>query len=230
MDSLAAIKVTFFQECEEQLGELESGLLAMENGDRDPETVNAVFRAVHSIKGGAGAFSLEPLVRFAHVFETTLDDVRANRLVADSNVIKVMLRAADILADHVRAARDETGIDEDRSAVLASELAALGGKTVTVPETEIEGLDFKPVQFDPMPDFQPIAFAMEPEVETGGTVWTVNRIGLSGAAMIGRDFRVQGDVGVNQNSNRFNIPGEELTAFEGRARITWVPRWRIRFD
>ena len=64
MDPMAAIKQTFFQECEEQLAELETGLLAMESGDHDPETVNAVFRAVHSVKGGAGAFSLEDLVRF----------------------------------------------------------------------------------------------------------------------------------------------------------------------
>ena len=54
MDPMAAIKQTFFQECKEQLGELETGLLAMQGGDSDPETVNAVFRAVHSIKGGAG--------------------------------------------------------------------------------------------------------------------------------------------------------------------------------
>jgi two-component system chemotaxis sensor kinase CheA len=98
VDPLEAIKVTFFQECEEQLSELEAGLLAMEQGETDSETVNAVFRAVHSIKGGAGAFSLEPLVRFAHVFETTLDDVRAGKLAPDNNVVKVMLRAADVLA------------------------------------------------------------------------------------------------------------------------------------
>ena len=61
MDPMAAIKQTFFQECEEQLAELETGLLAMESGDHDSETVNAVFRAVHSVKGGAGAFSLEDL-------------------------------------------------------------------------------------------------------------------------------------------------------------------------
>jgi two-component system chemotaxis sensor kinase CheA len=152
VDSLEAIKVTFFQECEEQLAELESGLLAMEGGDRDPETVNAVFRAVHSVKGGAGAFSLGPLVRFAHVFETTLDDIRANRLNADDRVVKVMLRAADVLADHVRAARDETGIDEDRSASLAGELADLSGRGK--PEAaadEIEGLDFKPSRPRPPP-------------------------------------------------------------------------------
>jgi two-component system chemotaxis sensor kinase CheA len=169
LDSLAAIKVTFFQECEEQLGELESGLLAMEGGDRDPETVNAVFRAVHSVKGGAGAFSLEPLVRFAHVFETTLDDIRAGRLAADVQVVKVMLRAADILADHVRAARDGGEVDEERSAALASELAALGGGKVTAPPSDtIDGLDFKPVQFE-MPDFAPVTFAPEP----AGQTWTV---------------------------------------------------------
>ena len=55
MDELEAIKVTFFQECEELLADLEGGLLAMQEGVGDIETVNAVFRAVHSIKGGAGA-------------------------------------------------------------------------------------------------------------------------------------------------------------------------------
>ena len=70
MDTMAAIRETFFQECEEQLGELEVGLIAMDEGDADSETVNAVFRAVHSIKGGAGAFKLDRLVRFAHTFET----------------------------------------------------------------------------------------------------------------------------------------------------------------
>ena len=120
MDPLAAIRDTFFQECEEQLAELESGLLAIEEGDHDPERINAVFRAVHSIKGGAGAFGLDALVRFAHVFETTLDEMRSGGLEADDHVLKVMLRAADVLADHVAAARG-TGpdVDPERSIALA---------------------------------------------------------------------------------------------------------------
>lgn len=134
MDPLEAIKITFFQECEEQLSELETGLLAMEQGDSDPETINAVFRAVHSIKGGAGAFSLEPLVRFAHVFETTLDDVRAGKLAATNIVVKVMLQAADVLADHVRAARDGGTVEEARSAALAQALEALGEPGVATAE------------------------------------------------------------------------------------------------
>lgn len=125
------IKEIFFQECEEQLAELESGLLKLNDGDRDPETVNAVFRAVHSIKGGAGAFGLDDLVAFAHVFETTLDCVRSNKLEPTQDVLKVMLRSADVLADLTNAARDGGSVDESRTRGLVKELEALAnGETV----------------------------------------------------------------------------------------------------
>jgi two-component system chemotaxis sensor kinase CheA len=149
-----AIKVTFFQECEEQLAELEAGLLVMEAGDADSEVVNAVFRAVHSIKGGAGAFGLDDLVRFAHVFETALDDVRAGKLAPDPHsVVKPMLRAADILADLVRAARDGAPADEGRVKLIADELAAMASGEP--PEEE----DLSSIVFDfaptPYPDEEP---------------------------------------------------------------------------
>ncbi|MCV9998770.1 chemotaxis protein CheA [Pararhizobium sp. YC-54] len=119
------IKEIFFQECEEQLAELESGLLRLNDGDRDPETVNAVFRAVHSIKGGAGAFGLDDLVSFAHVFETTLDCVRSNKLEPTQDVLKVMLKSADVLADLTNVARDGGSVDQARSLQLIRELEAL---------------------------------------------------------------------------------------------------------
>ncbi|MBU6396836.1 MAG: chemotaxis protein CheA [Rhodospirillales bacterium] len=120
-DPLAAIKITFFQECDEQLSELESGLLAMENGIADSETVNAVFRAVHSMKGGAGIFGFDTLISFAHTFETALDGVRSGTLSATAPVIAVFLRAADLLADLVRAARENTAGDEARINALRME-------------------------------------------------------------------------------------------------------------
>ena len=119
------IKEIFFQECEEQLAELETGLLALNDGDTDPETVNAVFRAVHSIKGGAGAFGLDDLVGFAHVFETTLDCVRSQTLEPTPDVLKIMLRSADVLADLTAAAREGGSVDAERTGVLAKELQAL---------------------------------------------------------------------------------------------------------
>ncbi len=157
MDPMEAIRQTFFQECEEQLVELESGLLALQNGASDGETVNAVFRAVHSVKGGAGAFGLDSLVRFAHVFETALDALRSDQLSPTPDMLRTMLRAADVLADLVRGARGGNGPDERRVADTAAELAALTEAkpgVVQAPETPavapdddgFSGFDFHPVQ------------------------------------------------------------------------------------
>ncbi|WP_061929645.1 chemotaxis protein CheA [Aureimonas sp. AU22] len=127
MDTMAAIRATFFEECAEQLQELEAGLLAMEGGQTDSETVNAVFRAVHSIKGGAGAFNLDALVQFAHAFETVLDLVRSERLEADQAVVRVLLRSADVLTDLVTAARDGGTVEPSRPQGLMAELSVLAG-------------------------------------------------------------------------------------------------------
>ncbi|MGO4841222.1 Hpt domain-containing protein, partial [Rhizobiaceae sp. 2RAB30] len=98
-------------------------MLAIERQESDSETINAVFRAVHSIKGGAGAFGLDELVRFAHTFETTLDLMRSNALEIDGGLVKLMLRSADGLADLVRFSRDGTDLDRARIAQLNGELA-----------------------------------------------------------------------------------------------------------
>ncbi|HWA62296.1 MAG TPA: Hpt domain-containing protein, partial [Caulobacteraceae bacterium] len=124
MDELEQIKATFFQECDELLADLESGLLAMEAGTGDAETVNAVFRAVHSVKGGAGAFGLEALVRYAHVFETLLDDVRSGKIEAAAELVRTLLRAADVLSDQVSAARTDGAPDEAATAAMVAELEA----------------------------------------------------------------------------------------------------------
>jgi two-component system, chemotaxis family, sensor kinase CheA len=152
---MATIKQTFFQECEEQLVELEAGLLAMNEGAADAETVNAVFRAVHSIKGGAGAFKLDDLVRFAHIFETTLDQVRAGELAPTPEVMKIVLRAADILADLVAAARDGGQVDEATWLPLLEEFRALSGGS---------GADSRGASGlgeEVPPDFQPVLMAFD---------------------------------------------------------------------
>jgi two-component system chemotaxis sensor kinase CheA len=162
-----ALRQIFFQECEEQLAELESGLLEIESGDSDSEIVNAVFRAVHSIKGGAGAFAIEDLVRFAHVFETVLDEVRKGRLAAAGQVVETLLRSADVLADLVRVARDGGDVDEARIRSVSDELAALSGAHAVAeadaPEENLDDLDFKPVIVD-LPVFDDAPIFAEPPI------------------------------------------------------------------
>lgn len=153
MDELEEIKVTFFQECDELLADLEAGLLKIEAGDAEPELVNAVFRAVHSVKGGAGAFGLEALVRFAHVFETLLEDVRSGKIGLRSDLVQVLLRAADVLADHVAAAKLGGEGDIATTAAMVTELETWisGGPILPQPVPEPEpqpnddGIVFTPV-------------------------------------------------------------------------------------
>ena len=128
MDPMESIKQTFYQECEDLLGDLESGLIDMDNGSDDLETVNAVFRAVHSIKGGAGAFNLTDLVDFAHIFENVLDDIRSDRLDPDDSTHNLLLQSSDMLSDLVMAARDDGDFNQDRYDKLLGELRVLSTK------------------------------------------------------------------------------------------------------
>ncbi len=150
MDAMDEIKQTFFQECEDLLEEMETGLNDMSDGEGDSETVNAVFRAVHSIKGGAGAFGLNDLVSFAHVFETTLDEIRSDRLEASHDVMNLLLRSADRLADLVAGARDDIPADLEVSKVLMEELAVAAGITDDVSEDAgpAADLEFEPLSLD----------------------------------------------------------------------------------
>jgi two-component system, chemotaxis family, sensor kinase CheA len=224
MDPMAAIRITFFQECEEQLAELEAGLLALDNGEGDAETVNAVFRAVHSVKGGAGAFGLDDLVRFAHVFESTLDDVRAGKLAASSTVLQVLLRSADVLADLVRAARDGGEVDPARSGALVVELERLigGAGADAAPAAADEGDDFG---FQPLAagfEFEPLA-ADAPAGPKGFTVVFKPHAGLyahaNEAALLLRELGRLGEMTVELDAS--GLPALDTLEAEG-AYLSWT--------
>ncbi|MEX1662255.1 chemotaxis protein CheA [Thioclava sp. 15-R06ZXC-3] len=142
-DPMAEIKASFFVECDELLESLQDALTDMDEGNYDSETINVVFRAVHSIKGGAGAFGLDALVAFAHRYETVMDEVRSGRLEIDHGSLKLFFHTADFLADQVSAARD--GLPEpDGSEACLQELEALMGDALPAPVEE-DVSDFQPM-------------------------------------------------------------------------------------
>ena len=141
-DPMAEIKASFFIECEELLEAMQDGLEGLDEGESDLETINVVFRAVHSIKGGAGAFGLEPLVRFAHRYETVMDAVRSGSLSVDADLLKLFFRAADHLSDLVRICREDGEIPEEEGAALIEQLNGYLGDDG---EEEEEEIDFQPM-------------------------------------------------------------------------------------
>jgi two-component system chemotaxis sensor kinase CheA len=143
-DPMAEIRASFFIECEELLEAMQDGLQEIESGESDAETINVVFRAVHSIKGGAGAFGLENLVRFAHRYETVMDAVRSGTLNVDDNILKLFFRCSDHLSDLVRCSRDEDVFPEDQGRTLIECLNSTLGESEPVEEPEVE-IEFQPM-------------------------------------------------------------------------------------
>lgn len=166
MSEMDEFRDMFFVECSELLEVLATGLRQMEEPGHDKETVHAVFRAVHSIKGGAAAFALDDLVTFAHRFETALDLVRSDKLEADGQVMPVFHRCSDCLADLVSDARESQSPNTERCETLLAELDRLIGD-----DKDDGGFVFTPLSIDigPVGDdaddlgFVPTALAMDAE-------------------------------------------------------------------
>lgn len=148
MAGIDTLRPAFFEECEDLLSRMAEGLghIPEAAANNELETVHDVFRAVHSIKGGAGAFGLTSLVEFAHAFETVLDLMRSEKLYPDAGAMHSLLRASDVLADLVAAARDGTPEPAQMSQLLLElDLLADGGQQA---DTAEPAFDFQPMPLD----------------------------------------------------------------------------------
>jgi len=96
---------TFFEEADELLAEMESHLLELDVDNPDVERLNAIFRAAHSIKGGAGTFGFEALQRTTHLLENLLDHTRRGELALRRDIVDTFLEAKDMLNDQLDAYR-----------------------------------------------------------------------------------------------------------------------------
>ena len=134
VSSLDDFKKTYFEECAELLDALYSQLTNLAEQQSDGETLHAIFRAVHSIKGGGGAFGFDRLVAFAHVLETLLDLVRDGRVDVTEEIIALLQRATDALSDIIDATRsgDELPDGFEDELLRALQEAAEGGAPVGV--------------------------------------------------------------------------------------------------
>jgi two-component system, chemotaxis family, sensor kinase CheA len=155
MSDLDDFKATYFDECSELLLELEEQFAAIEAGDTSPDRLNAVFRAIHSIKGGGGAFGFSELVAFAHAYETLLDHVRDGRIQLGGSAIALCIRANDIVADFVAAAKGGKSLGEGYGKIERAQFDAL----TTGQFAEASPQDESGDEFDI--DFTPVAVNLE---------------------------------------------------------------------
>ena len=122
---LQRFHATFFEESREGLDAMEAGLLALESGQQDPEIINSVFRAAHSIKGGAGTFGFDAIAALTHVLETLLDELRAGKRALEPVAVDAMLSSVDVLRALLREAEHGQPADPQAVAAIKARLEAV---------------------------------------------------------------------------------------------------------
>lgn len=127
----------FFDETAEHLVNMESLLLAINVQQPESEDLNAIFRAAHSIKGGAATFGFSDLAELTHVLENLLDKVRKNELPLSRDIVDASLLSGDLLKEMLAFHRGDEPVDEARIAVLKQKLEQLsvpGAVAVAAPQ------------------------------------------------------------------------------------------------
>ncbi len=126
----------FLEESFEGLELMESGLLNLQPGDN--ETIHSIFRAAHSIKGGAGTFGFDAVTEFTHLVETLLDEMRDGRREITSQDTEILLESVDCMRLLIEAARDDLDYDEDKVAQTSACLSeTLDAEQETVSATGV---------------------------------------------------------------------------------------------
>ncbi len=125
----------FFEESLEGLEAMEHSLLEITPDNVDPEIINTIFRAAHSIKGGSGTFGFEQITDFTHVLETLLDEVRDGSRQITDQIVDLLLKSCDCLRTMVNQLQAKQPIDdtEARPLIAAFEAILAGQETATTP-------------------------------------------------------------------------------------------------
>ena len=105
---------TFMEEASELLDQMEDILLRAEEGTSLDDDLNALFRCAHTIKGSGGLFGLDEVVRFTHVVENVLDQLRNGKMLFDSSLISLLLECQDHISNLIAAlAENAAGADRN---------------------------------------------------------------------------------------------------------------------
>jgi len=132
----------FALEAKEHLANAEVAVLALESGNSDPEQVNIVFRAFHTIKGVAGFLNLPRIVEVAHAAEFLLDKVRSNKLPLSAGVLELVLASSDLLGQLIGVLSGGEAPRERELRILVFRLEAacegrfVGGQTTNCTSTD----------------------------------------------------------------------------------------------
>jgi len=151
---------TFFDEADELLAQMEQLLLVLDIANPDPEDLAAIFRAAHSIKGGAATFGFTALTETTHILESLLDRARNNELVLRRDMIDTFLATKDVLSDQLAAYRASTEPDAAAAAAICAKLERLkneqaeGGQPSQIEPPSLPGTEKNAAKLNVAPAYE----------------------------------------------------------------------------
>lgn len=140
--NLSQFHEIFFEEAFEGIETMESELLNLSPGAADKETINKIFRSVHSIKGSAGTFGFDQVSDFTHKIETVLDIMRNDQIEVTQELISVLLSAVDSLNNMLISSKENKPHDTTIVENVSTQLANLCSQTST--ESNLPSIEQEP--------------------------------------------------------------------------------------
>ena len=108
----------FFAEAEQQVEQLESNILVIENDPSNHEAIDEIFRAAHTLKGGSATVEMMELSHFTHTVEDVLDEIRSDRLKVDEDVVDLLLTSIDVIKAMLEARQNGSIYEENIDSIV----------------------------------------------------------------------------------------------------------------
>ena len=152
----------FFAEAEQQVEQLESNILVIENDPTNHEAIDEIFRAAHTLKGGSATVEMMELSHFTHSVEDVLDEIRSDRVKVDEDVVDLLLSSIDVIKAMLESRQNGSVYEENIDDIvnkLHAYIPAKGEKTSS-----------KPAAPKPAPVQAPATPAPQPAAQSSGLI------------------------------------------------------------
>ncbi len=108
---LEELKKDFFEEANTLIETLEENILILEKDINNKEALNEIFRAAHTLKGGAATLDLDRISNFTHELENLLDELRSNNIQVNMDIVDLLLKAIDIVKKMIEASQEDRELE-----------------------------------------------------------------------------------------------------------------------
>ncbi len=157
----------FFAEAEQQVEQLESNILVIENDPSNHEAIDEIFRAAHTLKGGSATVEMMELSHFTHTVEDVLDEIRSDRIKVDEDVVDLLLTSIDVIKAMLEARQNGSVYEENIDSIIEKLQGLIPSKDGKAP-AKAKAAAPKPAAPKPKPAPAPVAAA--PAVSSSDTL------------------------------------------------------------